>query len=187
MTTDDDTAVPAAAERSRRPAPPGPMDVTEDEWDPSNGPRPLRGRMSRLAIASFVPGLLGGLLGPIFGVVALLQIKRTGERDKAFAVAGILLFAAWAIVFVFTVVLPLTAAGSGYGVSLVPGGQVARACPTSRRADPGGASRRGVTVGDHGGVRAGVVGRPEVRLGSAGRPGDGVGDRTEPRRVTGGD
>jgi hypothetical protein len=113
VTTDDDLAVPAAADPSRRPPPPGLMDVAEYEWDPSNGPRPLRGRMSRLAIASFVLGLLGGLLGPIFGVVALLQIKRTGERGKPFAVAGILLFVAWALVSLFAVVMPLTGAESG--------------------------------------------------------------------------
>ncbi|MEV0805939.1 DUF4190 domain-containing protein [Micromonospora sp. NPDC050200] len=97
MTTDDT--------RSRRPAPPGLPEMAEGEWEPWAGRGPARGRMSRLAVAAFVFGLLGGVLGAIFGVVALRRIRRTGERGRGFAVAGLVLFGGWALALALVLVL----------------------------------------------------------------------------------
>jgi hypothetical protein len=42
------------------------------------------------AVAAFIFGLLGGLLlGVIFGVVALSKIRRTGQKGRGLAIAGI--------------------------------------------------------------------------------------------------
>ncbi|MGL5857650.1 MAG: DUF4190 domain-containing protein [Angustibacter sp.] len=48
------------------------------------------------AISAFVCGLLGvALLGVIFGIVALGQVKRTGQQGRGLAIAGIVVSAAW--------------------------------------------------------------------------------------------
>lgn len=45
-----------------------------------------------LAIASFILSLVGlGVVGLIMGIIALNQIKTTGEQGKGFAIAGIIL------------------------------------------------------------------------------------------------
>jgi hypothetical protein len=58
-----------------------------------------RAKTSGFAIASFVFGLLGGvLLSVIFGIVALVRIRRRGQRGKGFAIAGLALSGAWVLV-----------------------------------------------------------------------------------------
>ena len=47
------------------------------------------------AVASLIFGLLGGLLGLIFGIIALNQIKKNGGKGKGLAIAGIVLFILW--------------------------------------------------------------------------------------------
>lgn len=50
------------------------------------------------AIAALVLGLLGGiLLSVIFSIVALRQIRRTGQGGKGLAIAGLVLSGLWAI------------------------------------------------------------------------------------------
>ncbi|MFH0831030.1 MAG: DUF4190 domain-containing protein [Parcubacteria group bacterium] len=45
-----------------------------------------------LAIAAFVLSLVGlGIIGLILGIVALSQIKKTGEGGKGLAIAGIII------------------------------------------------------------------------------------------------
>ncbi|MGC5021462.1 DUF4190 domain-containing protein [Micromonospora sp. DT47] len=110
MTTDGAGPRPRAESgRSRRPALPGIMEAADDEWEPWSGPEPVRGRLNRSAIAAFVFGLFGGVLAPIFGLVALVQLRRrSGERGKGFAVAGLVLFGVWALaaVLLLTAVAP---------------------------------------------------------------------------------
>jgi hypothetical protein len=48
------------------------------------------------AIASLIFGLIGGiLLGIIFGIVALVQIRRRGQRGRGLAIAGLVLSGLW--------------------------------------------------------------------------------------------
>jgi putative regulator of septum formation/uncharacterized protein DUF4190 len=64
---------------------------------PMRQQEPENTSMNGFAIASFVLGLCGGLLGVIFGFIALNQIKNRGGRGKAFAILGIALGLAWLI------------------------------------------------------------------------------------------
>jgi hypothetical protein len=77
--------------------------VRQPGWPPhpSWPTPPARSKVSGWAIASFVFGLLGGvLLSAIFGVVALRRIKRLGQRGLGLAVAGLALSGAWIVLIV---------------------------------------------------------------------------------------
>jgi hypothetical protein len=50
------------------------------------------------AVASLVFGVIGGcLLGVIFGIIALVKIRRTRQRGKVLAIIGLVLSVAWAV------------------------------------------------------------------------------------------
>lgn len=64
----------------------------------ASGPRPPDGMparspepptLNRFAVASLVLSVFGGVLGIVCGIVALRQIRRTGQRGRALAVDGI--------------------------------------------------------------------------------------------------
>lgn len=58
---------------------------------------PERG-INGLAIASFVLGLLGGvLLSVIFGIVALTKLRDQPQRGKGLAIAGLCLSGVWLV------------------------------------------------------------------------------------------
>jgi hypothetical protein len=59
--------------------------------------------VNRLAIATLISGLLGGFLAPIFGVIALIQVKKRRQRGKILAVCGMAAFVFWAALAVFQV------------------------------------------------------------------------------------
>ncbi|MEV6523281.1 DUF4190 domain-containing protein [Longispora sp. NPDC051575] len=64
------------------------------------------------AIASFVFGFFGiPLLGVLFGIGALVTIRRTGQEGRWMAITGICLSGAWILLLIvlFRVVLPLLA------------------------------------------------------------------------------
>ncbi len=68
-------------------------------------PRPTNG----FAIASFVFGLLGGVvLALIFGIVALVQIRRRGQHGKLLAIAGLVLSGLWSVIIAAGVFFALT-------------------------------------------------------------------------------
>jgi len=52
-------------------------------------------RTNTLALLSFIFCLLGGLLGIVFGHIALSQIRRTGENGRGLAIAGLVLGYSW--------------------------------------------------------------------------------------------
>lgn len=60
--------------------------------------------MNAMAIAAFVGSLFLSVLGPIFGFIALRQIRRNASRGRGFAIAGI---AIGSIGVLVTVVIPL--------------------------------------------------------------------------------
>jgi high-affinity Fe2+/Pb2+ permease len=58
--------------------------------------QPYSPKTSGWAIASFISGLLGGIiLSVIFGHIALNRIKRLGQQGRGFAVAGLVLSGIW--------------------------------------------------------------------------------------------
>jgi Domain of unknown function (DUF4190)/Septum formation len=81
--------------------------VRQPGWppNPSWPPPSARAKTSGWAIASFVCGLLGGvLLSVIFGIVALRRIKRFGQRGQGLAITGLALSGAWIVLIVVIVV-----------------------------------------------------------------------------------
>lgn len=52
---------------------------------------PMRPGVNGFAIAGFVCAFLFSLLGVIFSAIALVQIKRTGQRGHGLAMAGLIL------------------------------------------------------------------------------------------------
>ncbi len=69
---------------------------------------PMRSQSTNiLAILALVFGLLGGVLGVVFGHIALSQINRTGENGRGLAIAGLVLgyisVVAWIIVVIVAV------------------------------------------------------------------------------------
>lgn len=76
------------------PAPPYPQQDPYQPPQPSSRPAGTNG----FAIASLIFGILGGLLFSItFGIVALVQVRRSGQRGKGLAVAGLVLSGAWIV------------------------------------------------------------------------------------------
>ena len=63
-----------------------------------------------LAIASLIAsffGICGGVLGAIFGFIALSQIRRTGQKGKGLAIAGLSISGAWVLVLAVAVVVAI--------------------------------------------------------------------------------
>lgn len=83
---------------------------------PAYAPAPAR--TDGFAIAALVFGLLGGLLGIVFGIVALRRIKRDGSGGRGMAVTGIVLGTLGTIAsFLFAAVwLPLFLEGVRGGI-----------------------------------------------------------------------
>ena len=65
-------------------------------------------RTNTMALLSFIFCLLGGLLGIVFGHIALSQIKRTGESGKGLAIAGLVLGYGWIGLFLSFLVVAYT-------------------------------------------------------------------------------
>jgi hypothetical protein len=80
----------------------------------AQGPRPQRDDTNGLAIAALIISLVGiacggALLGIIFGIIALVQIRRSGQRGRGMAITGIVLGALQAVAIIALVIVGLTA------------------------------------------------------------------------------
>jgi hypothetical protein len=65
------------------------------------------------AIVSLVLSLCGGgLLGLIFGIVALVQTKRTGQRGRGMAIAGVVISSLYLVAIVVIVVIGVATSAS---------------------------------------------------------------------------
>lgn len=90
---------------------------TSAGWGPPEPPRP---GTSGMAVAAFVLGLLGivgvsAILGIIFGIVALNDIRRAPQGGKGLAIAGIVLGSAWLALTVILIVIIVISIASGSG------------------------------------------------------------------------
>ncbi len=80
-------------------------------------------RTNGFAIASLVLGIIGGaVISAIFGFVALGKIKRTGDRGRGMAVAGIFLSVMWVIILLTVTVGNLGRATRGSNGQINKGG-----------------------------------------------------------------
>jgi hypothetical protein len=86
------------------------------------GAQPPKPGTNGLAIASFILGLIGDplLLGVIFGIIALVQIRRRQQGGRGFAIAGLALSAVWIVVVIAVIV------GGGLSVSTNHSGGASR-------------------------------------------------------------
>ncbi|MHC0432348.1 DUF4190 domain-containing protein [Streptomyces sp. O3] len=95
------------------PYPQGPQPYPQSPYGgwPGPYPPPQRPPVNGLAITSLVFGLLCCLpvIGLVFGVIALTQIKKRGERGKGMAIAGVTLSS------IGTLLFALTLATGGFG------------------------------------------------------------------------
>ena len=79
-------------------------------------PYPVAAPFNGLAIASFVLSLVwlygvGSILALVFGLVALRQIRRTGQRGRGFAIAGVVIAGATILLAVLLAAALMTAHG----------------------------------------------------------------------------
>ncbi len=106
---------------------------------PFPGP-PAQQRTNGMAIAALVVGIVGGLfvvgsiVGLVLGIVALSQIRRTGEKGRGLAVAGIVLSCAWIVLIAVVAVAAISSSAQRDGSGTVTAG--------------GTTSVRSVAVGD---------------------------------------
>ena len=63
-------------------------------------------RTSTLAILSLVAAFVASIAGVVLGVIALLQIRRSGEAGAGLAIAAIVVGSLVTVFFVFSFVLP---------------------------------------------------------------------------------
>ena len=71
-------------------------------------PPPGSGGTSGFAIASLIFGIFGGvLLSVIFGIVALVQIRKRGQKGKGLAISGLVLSGCWLLLIII---------GATYGI-----------------------------------------------------------------------
>ncbi|WP_410661189.1 DUF4190 domain-containing protein [Amycolatopsis sp. lyj-112] len=94
---------PFEPSRPADPLPPGQHQPSPPQWMAvAPGPAAPAGR-NGFAVAALIMGILGlcGLsliFGLIFGIVALVQINRTGQTGKGMAITGIVLSLVWVLV-----------------------------------------------------------------------------------------
>ena len=86
--------------RQGLPGPPGPSRAPDGPGGP--GYRGGTGKADGFAVASLVLGLagitiIGAVLGIVFGVMALRRIRRTGQRGRGMAIAGLAFSAIWLV------------------------------------------------------------------------------------------
>lgn len=101
----------------------GPAQTPPPAADPA-GPG---GGNNGLAVATLICGILApcgvGLLALIFGIIALVQIKQSGQKGRGMAITGLALTGVWAVLGVILVVvlLVLGAGADGDGEAATSG------------------------------------------------------------------
>lgn len=64
-------------------------------------------KTNKMAVVGFILSFFLGLLGLIFSIVALNQIKKTGEEGKDFAIAGLVISIIGVVIFFIGIFLTL--------------------------------------------------------------------------------
>ncbi len=77
---------------------------------------------SGFAIAALVFGLIGGVvLSLIFGIVALVRIRTSGQRGRGLAIAGLVLSGVWIVIIGALIAVAVTTGGGGTAMSASAG------------------------------------------------------------------
>jgi hypothetical protein len=86
---------------------PPPPPVQPARGGPPRPPTSAQPPLNGFAVAALILGILGSgcLLAVVFGIVALVQIKGTGQRGRGMAIAGIVLSVIWVVAGVAAVAL----------------------------------------------------------------------------------
>jgi hypothetical protein len=72
------------------------LDYLDGSYTPPDAPSPPSGQPNGFAIAAFVLGAIGGtILSAVLAVIALRQIRDTGQRGKWLAIAGLAFSVIW--------------------------------------------------------------------------------------------
>lgn len=78
----------------------------QQQWVAPAYAGPQKSGTNGFAIAALVFGIIGGcLLGIIFGIIALVQTSRTGQKGRGLAIAGIVLSGVWVLVLIIAAVV----------------------------------------------------------------------------------
>ncbi|GAA4599321.1 hypothetical protein GCM10023194_79090 [Planotetraspora phitsanulokensis] len=106
--------------------PPGPLGAP---YPPPYGyppPPPPAARTNGFAIATLVLAILGGVLfSIIFGIVALVQIRKRGDKGKGLAIAGLIVSGLWIAMFALLMAIAsLSVAQRDETGAVTGGGQV---------------------------------------------------------------
>ncbi|GAA4266092.1 DUF4190 domain-containing protein [Frondihabitans peucedani] len=82
-----------------------------------NAPVGASDRYSVLAIVGFVLAFVFSLAGLIVSIIALTQIKRTGERGRGLALAGVIISALSLIIAIVISIVVFSAAANQVGTT----------------------------------------------------------------------
>src|SRR5689334_8013467 len=122
-----------------RQGPPDPQDAPGGPARP--GHRSRRGKTDGYAIASLLLGVfgitvIGAILSINFGIMALRRVRRTGQRGRGLAIAGLIFSAIWLLIGTFFVL----GAGKGPSQPSASGGLGSSSGPSSSSGGPGSSS-----------------------------------------------
>ncbi|MDM7888794.1 DUF4190 domain-containing protein [Curtobacterium sp. RHCJP20] len=75
-------------------------------------PAPATERYNVLAIVGFILAFVVNIAGLVVSIIALSQVKRTGERGRGLALAGVIISAISLLFSIISIVVVIAAAGS---------------------------------------------------------------------------
>jgi len=91
--------------------------MTYDQNTPATTAPGTAGRYNVLAIVGFILAFVFALAGLVVSIIALSQIKKTGEQGKGLAIAGIVIgfvyLAFIILITIFVIIVSIGAASSG--------------------------------------------------------------------------
>jgi hypothetical protein len=117
--------------------------MTDPTPVPPAPPVPINPATSGFAIAALVLSLVGGaILGVVFGILALNDIKKTGKQGRGMAIAGIVIGAVASVAWIFFWIAMAVAANSIEDYDYTPSdfGDTSTYVPPAVPADPGDAA-----------------------------------------------
>jgi hypothetical protein len=111
-------AAPAPGYAAAPPVPPAAGGPGVPPYQPYQAPAPSSGTTNVLAIVAFVASFFVNIVGIVCGHIALSQIKRTGEKGRGFALAGLIIgYVSVAITIVSIVFVIIASVASGLAVA----------------------------------------------------------------------
>jgi len=136
------------------------LDYLDGSYTPPAAPSPSSGQPNGFAIAAFVLGVIGGtILSCVLAVIALRQIRDTGQRGRWLAIAGIGFSAFWAVVLL--VILFLYNPGSPANQAASVGSGAGSSPGSSSSSGPSPSAGQGGSSPAAGGSQSGAVTHPQ--------------------------